>query len=458
MCLKLFVAAYASGLIPSSELISESSALDNGSCLLQLKGHVERVAEVQTANNFHSTFHAEVKRKTRHYKSRKREHRKNMARMDKTRMRKTRLRKTRVRKTRFRKLRREETSNRITSDRLAGAGRGAGNRLNQRTENEDTRNAKNDPSGIVRRADLAPSVRVSTDEDIVTHGWTHYDGFVILTAANYAYRGVLVNWMASLQKLRIDNYIVLCLDDQMVLFMARIGRPCIYRPARGLGHKWYAFESDIWLRRFQTVQVLLNSGMNVLMSDADAIWLKDPTDLLRGDIAASRGMMPSDVASRFGVSVCMGFVYFRSVAPVRMLVEEILDKGVQIPGEKFDDQTEFNNKLVEHDLKFSKKLGYIESEEIDYGNVSIGEDMTIDIAMLDSRRFQRGMQKNDDAYIAHYLYDPAHAAETKQAQLKASGLWYIRENWENPTHGDTSSFASSRYFDAWITNVQILSQ
>ena len=106
MCLKLFVAAYAFELISSSELISESSALDNGSCLLQLKGHVERVAEVQTANNFHSTFHAEVERKTRHYKSRKREHRKNMARMDKTRMRKTRLRKTRVRKTRFRKLRR----------------------------------------------------------------------------------------------------------------------------------------------------------------------------------------------------------------------------------------------------------------------------------------------------------------------------------------------------------------
>ena len=126
MCLKLFVAAYAFELISSSELISESSALDNGSCLLQLKGHVERVAEVQTANNFHSTFHAEVERKARHYKSRKREHRKNMARMDKTRMRKTRLRKTRVRKTRFRKLRREETSNRITSDRLAGAGRGAG--------------------------------------------------------------------------------------------------------------------------------------------------------------------------------------------------------------------------------------------------------------------------------------------------------------------------------------------
>jgi hypothetical protein len=299
---------------------------------------------------------------------------------------------------------------------------------------------------VAHRADRTTSVHFSTDEDIVNLARTSYDKFVIVTAADYAYRGILVNWMAGVHKLRIDNYVVLCLDDELALFMQQIGRPCIHRPAQGAGH--------IWLTRFQTAAVLLNSGMNVLMSDTDAMWLKDPTDLLQGDIAASRGNMPEDVASRFGATACMGFIYFRSVAPVRLLVDEVLDKGVSVAGKDFDDQIEFNEALVKHDLKFSKMLDLKHSDEIDYGSASVGENMTLRIAMLDSRRFRRFTQTNDDVYIAHL--GTAHVAATKESQLKASGLWYLREKWDGQTNVDMLSSSSHGQFDTWIQGVQIL--
>jgi len=297
------------------------------------------------------------------------------------------------------------------------------------------------------RAGRTTPVNVSTEEEIVNLGRAHYDNFVIVTAANYAYRDILVNWMASVQKLRIDNYVVLCLDDQLALFMDRIGRPCIHGPSQGPGH--------IWLTRFQTARILLDGGMNVLMSDTDAIWLKDPTDLLQGDIVASRGNMPEDVASRYGATACMGFIYFHSVVPVRMLVDEIVDKGISVAGKNFDDQIELNKALVEHDMKFPEKLDFKHSEKVDYGSASVSGNMTIRIAMLDSRRFRRFTQPNDDVYIEHL--GSAHVAATKEGQLKASGLWYLRENWESQTDVDMRSSASHGYFDAWIEGVQILS-
>jgi hypothetical protein len=171
-------------------------------------------------------------------------------------------------------------------------------RLKRRTQEDNRPRIPRKRTSIkaVHKADRNTSVHFSTDEEIVNLGRTYHDNFVIVTAADYAFRGILVNWMARMHELRLDNYLVLCLDDELALFMDQIGRPCIHN---NIGQK------DIWLIRFQTAATLLDGGMNVLMSDTDAIWLKDPTDLLQGDIVASRGNMPEDVVSKFGATACM---------------------------------------------------------------------------------------------------------------------------------------------------------
>src|SRR5210317_1742994 len=90
------------------------------------------------------------------------------------------------------------------------------------------------------------------------------------------------------------------------------------------------------------------SNANVLYSDADAIWIKDPTQLfnnpqhLSSNIIASRGTFPSECALAKElhdrchlntVTICFGFTYFRNSPDVQIILAQNLENAV----EKYDD-------------------------------------------------------------------------------------------------------------------------
>ncbi|CAN0483397.1 unnamed protein product [Ectocarpus sp. 12 AP-2014] len=62
------------------------------------------------------------------------------------------------------------------------------------------------------------------------------------------------------------------------------------------------------------------AGYDVIMSDADALWLADPMKdfslpgVIDSSIVASRGKYPTSVGNLWGSTMCMGFILFRATA------------------------------------------------------------------------------------------------------------------------------------------------
>ena len=75
---------------------------------------------------------------------------------------------------------------------------------------------------------------------------------------------------------------------------------------------------NIWIQRMAIAEKYLEEGVDVIMTDTDAIWLRSPFKQLsammrNGDnyIIASRGKYPYKISDKNGACLCMGFIYFK---------------------------------------------------------------------------------------------------------------------------------------------------
>lgn len=89
---------------------------------------------------------------------------------------------------------------------------------------------------------------------------------------------------------------------------------------------------SLWVERLKSLRRIIYAypTLNVLFTDADAIWLKDPARLynhpqhLSSDIVASKGTFPKGCPlgredNGAGATICFGFAYFRNTPAVRIL-------------------------------------------------------------------------------------------------------------------------------------------
>lgn len=252
---------------------------------------------------------------------------------------------------------------------------------------------------------------------------------VILTFSNHDYLPTLANWMAGLRKLGVDNYEVICMDKRMVAFMKSIGRPC-------LSHRNVQRTPQIWEFRLKMLAKLLDKGVDVVLSDADAFWLRDPAALLTegGDIVASRGKFPFNVADQLGAAACMGWISFRGTPSVaRFLRKEVMSRFAG------DDQVALNYALVANGLTFPSRLAYESSTDVAEGNAG-----SLSVTLLDHQRFQRRCTGNfNGTYVAHCLSNKT--GQSKKVMAEKFGLWTLRDDWEQvPRNGN---------FSEWIDKV-----
>mmetsp|Transcript_12732 Transcript_12732/g.14852 ORF Transcript_12732/g.14852 Transcript_12732/m.14852 type:complete len:360 (+) Transcript_12732:39-1118(+) len=180
------------------------------------------------------------------------------------------------------------------------------------------------------------------------------NNLVILTYVSYGYKENLMNWLSYLQKLEISNYGIICLDEEVELFLTHSNITCfgLWRQSevndsfgdskQGLS---IANVMKLWVIRMRHLYELLNHGFDVIFSDTDAVWLRNPlsegTSLLSeqtGDIVASRGKFPWEQAKNWGATICMGLSYFRSTPSVIEIVRE----ATKVSQERFDDQVGIN--------------------------------------------------------------------------------------------------------------------
>lgn len=267
---------------------------------------------------------------------------------------------------------------------------------------------------------------------------------VILTFVNNEYRASLVNWMARMRKLGVDNYEVVCMDNETAAFMESIGRPCSRAAQVGMGKK------KVWEFRLHVLMDLLHEGTDVVLCDVDAIWLNNPFGFLeKGDIVASQAYMPFDVSKRLGATACLGWTFFRAAPAVARFVSEDVMDYFRIDQ---DDQIAVNHALLKNGLRFSPSVFNLSSSEIAEGRAG-----PLAVRFLDTERFKRscGKRRSDldrqRLYVAHCApHLPqgwTHEAVDRDEHLKHLGLWFLRIGWED--------VPAINNFNTWIDRVSV---
>ena len=222
-----------------------------------------------------------------------------------------------------------------------------------------------------------------------------------------------LNWINHLQKIKISNYKIFCFDIEAYDFLHS-----------ERANVEYVRDSDsnkkIWLKRLRCALSLIKRGEDIIMSDLDAIWLKNPIKFIKEeyDIVASTGIFPKSSLKKMGFTICMGWIYFKSKPAVISLLEQTASK--MVTEENFDDQKSINEIL------------FLENEE--YADQNLEELKIFSQENLSSEKFQLNMQILGQRIIPrykntisknHYVIHPYDPNQENEATLKELNLWTL---------------------------------
>lgn len=180
----------------------------------------------------------------------------------------------------------------------------------------------------------------------------------------------------------------------------------------------------------------LESGQDVIMSDADALWLADPMQdftaphAVNSSIVASRGSFPHNLGERWGSTMCMGFILFRTTANEAM--GEFLVEMKQLAIKHGDDQVAVNNAASQLGIKWDKQSGdmrYEESQGFGYGTIdSLTDDegRPFTVTLLPHNTYTRQClltPLSEMTVVAHCLSKRSAGTGAKIDWIREAGLW-----------------------------------
>lgn len=114
------------------------------------------------------------------------------------------------------------------------------------------------------------------------------NGTVLLTAVNYGYRGMLMNWVCNMRQLNITNFVIAALDENIYKFVYTRGLPTYYEntifqqdnadASSLIAGAVYGTDAFKLLTKMKSRVVLrfLEYGVNVIWTDCDIIYFKNP--------------------------------------------------------------------------------------------------------------------------------------------------------------------------------------
>ncbi|KAK9063484.1 hypothetical protein SSX86_017354 [Deinandra increscens subsp. villosa] len=109
---------------------------------------------------------------------------------------------------------------------------------------------------------------------------------IVLAVAGYSYKDMLMSWVCRLHHLQVSNFVVCALDDDIYDFCVLQGLP-VFRDRlapRDISYDDCHFGTNCFQRvtkvKSRVVLEILKLGYNVLMSDVDVYWFKNPLPLL----------------------------------------------------------------------------------------------------------------------------------------------------------------------------------
>lgn len=232
-----------------------------------------------------------------------------------------------------------------------------------------------------------------------------FDDLLILGFADKNYQEIAVNWVRYINKLDIKNYVIIALDGEAFDYLNKHKINVVkcegsVSKKSGSGWKW----------RMDRIRELVDSSINVIHSDLDAVWLRNPLGILNNfDIVASsvENGFPTETSNRWGFTICMGWIFYRANSKVSSFLCKIFNSD-----KDYDDQTEFNNYL-------SSCISLSKMDTLHCGSHKF-KIKDIDIKILNPEIIKRG-DYNESALVCHPIMKKK--ADCK-IQLKRRGLWF----------------------------------
>jgi hypothetical protein len=247
------------------------------------------------------------------------------------------------------------------------------------------------------------------------------DETLIVVFANYAYFNVLENWLEAISRIAVDNYRVIALDQALYDVLQARKAPVLFRPCS-------ADLKQLWVHRIEVILDLLEEGYDVIHSDADAVWLKNPQkylDDLSCDMLFSQGTFwPLDVHRKWKFVLCCGFFMIRSSTHTIRFFRRIRKR---VLAEK-DDQISCNRQLLEEGIVWDVPqnvyiLTFGGREFVCSSSVIEGKGRTLSAAVLPHRLFQRIAEPCPEAYVKHLISEKT--SDDVMEVLAAHGCKFI---------------------------------
>ncbi|CAN0015047.1 unnamed protein product, partial [Laminaria digitata] len=228
-----------------------------------------------------------------------------------------------------------------------------------------------------------------------------------------------------------QNMYLMCLDTASVESFASLGIRCV-----PLNKLQLSSEHDIWRKRVRVVSCLVIAGYDVIMSDADALWLSDPMEYLNlpahrhSSVVASRGNFPHNLEKLWGATICMGFALFRATGAA---MDTFQDKMGLIALKTGDDQISANRAAldlgivwdVDGDMRLSKSTGVGRGTIVQLSGDG-GEPF--EVILLPHNKFTRFCDSTpitNDTVVAHCHSNKRTALDQRLTWMHEANLWSI---------------------------------
>ena len=196
------------------------------------------------------------------------------------------------------------------------------------------------------------------------------DGSVIVTWANSHYYDFAINWVMHLEAAGATNYLVGAMDEDMYTRLRKVGVNTWLMGSQGIDSaavkKDFGWGSKNFHKmgrdKIRLIHDFTKTGVDVLISDIDVTWLRNPIPFFRrypqADILVSTDNLKNDTHAReeqaqhrFGdegleYNACggtanIGMMWFRSTEGSQEITREWVDNLEK--DDKLWDQAEFNN-------------------------------------------------------------------------------------------------------------------
>lgn len=249
----------------------------------------------------------------------------------------------------------------------------------------------------------------SSCQDFVALMPPQSDPAVVLQVLSEGYIEIEQNFVYQMEKhssLTRDHLYMLCVDDASAeRIESALGIRCV---RLNLGKSWN--RGAVWMLRVKINRCLLLAGTNVIVSDADAVWLNDPFEDMKrlgvsnSNIVGQRDLRPRDVSEYWGVTLCFGFVFFRAGG---VTMSRVLDTTATIVKKNHDDQKALNLALFALGLVWDEEGDMACQSSTGIGTGFIGDnDESFVVSLLPHSTYPRWCEYSpvsNSTVVAHCL-------------------------------------------------------